>query len=621
MKNKHVIAILAIITLMVLAIPSVHAQTQLQTKATIRATQTQTFTGSLSAGHDSTQHTFSVPSNAEKVEVKLQMPSGADFDLSVWDDQGRRTGGWTSSDHSTKTNIPSSSYSGYSANPEWVKVDPPQTSGTWKTGAYAYSGSGTYTITVTITVPDADTTPPTVSITSPDDGATVTTSDVTVTWTGSDSGTGIDHYEVRIDSGSWTNVGTSTSHTFTGLSDGSHTVDVKAYDGAGNTNTDSVTFTVDTSSGGGTEPQTYTFTGSLSAGHDSTQHTFNVPDNTAKVEVKLQIPSGADFDLSVWDDQGRRTGGWTSSDHSTKTNIPSSSYSGYSANPEWVNVEPPQTSGTWKTGAYAYSGSGTYTITVTVTPQSGGGGGGGGGTGDGVVNKYAVIVGISDYKAINDLSYCDEDATDWYNFLHGTLGWSADHITVLGDTHSGNYPKYDGIATEHNVKQAIQNMVNTADADDIIAYISSGHGSGDGSGSSLLCMWDMSSGEDGEDGSLYDTELATLLKNAVADKIFVFLDHCYSGGFGDDLMNMPNKQHVYLTTTCTANGYGYDDSTHHNGAWTYYFLEYSWINHYSGSDSTALETIFSYAHSAYPHSGGDEPQQFDGDTSSYFYLH
>lgn len=32
-------------------------------------------------------------------------------------------------------------------------------------------------------------------------------------------------------------------------------------------------------------------------------------------------------------------------------------------------------------------------------------------------NKFAVIVGISDYKTISDLSFCDEDATDWYNFL------------------------------------------------------------------------------------------------------------------------------------------------------------------------------------------------------------
>ena len=470
---------------------------------------------------------------------------------------------------------------------------------------------------VTVTVDNGggapDTTPPTVTITSPEDGATLTTSDVTVTWTGSDDESGIDYYETRIDAGDWIYKGTSTSHTFTGLADGDHTVDVRAWDKAGNSNTDTVTFTVDTSGGGGGEPVTYTFTGSISQGEDSPRHQFDVPPDTDSVEVVLEMPAGTDFDLSLWDDQGRRTGGWTSTEKYTSTEIPNSQYSGYSADPETIDVVPPATSGTWEVGCYSYRGSGTYTITVTVTPESGGGGGG-----DGVVTKWAVIVGISDYEVISDLSYCDEDATDWYNHLSGTMNF--DNIWVYGDTHSANYPKYDGLATEYNVKQALQNMVSQADADDIIAFISSGHGSGDGYGSSFLCMWDCNSGESGEDGKLYDTELAAILDDAVADRIFVFLDHCYSGGFGDDLMGMPNSAHVYLTTTCTENGYGYDDPTHQNGAWTYYFLEYSWINHYGGDPNVSMEDVFSYAHANYPYGGGDEPQEFDGDTANPFYL-
>ncbi|MHA1364713.1 MAG: Ig-like domain-containing protein, partial [Candidatus Freyarchaeota archaeon] len=159
---------------------------------------------------------------------------------SLWDSNGARTGGWTSTDSSTKTDIANSDYSGYSADPEWINVDPPAVFGTWKTGCYAYSGSGTYTITVTLTLSGPDTTAPTVTITDPTDGSTVNSADVTVSWTGSDD-VGIDHYEVRIDGGSWINVGTSTSYTFTGLADGSHTVDVNAYDAAGNVGSDSVT--------------------------------------------------------------------------------------------------------------------------------------------------------------------------------------------------------------------------------------------------------------------------------------------------------------------------------------------------------------------------------------------
>ncbi len=83
-------------------------------------------------------------------------------------------------------------------------------------------------------------------ITSPSNGAVLSNSDVTISWSGSDSTSGIDHYEVRIDNGSWINAGTATQYTFTSVSDGTHTVDVKAVDVAGNNVTVTVSFTVDT---------------------------------------------------------------------------------------------------------------------------------------------------------------------------------------------------------------------------------------------------------------------------------------------------------------------------------------------------------------------------------------
>ncbi len=87
---------------------------------------------------------------------------------------------------------------------------------------------------------------PSIQITSPQDGSILNIDTVNITWTGSDANSGIDHYEIRIDSSSWKDVGTATSYQFTGLNDGSHTVDVKAVDKAGNEMIDSVSFVVDT---------------------------------------------------------------------------------------------------------------------------------------------------------------------------------------------------------------------------------------------------------------------------------------------------------------------------------------------------------------------------------------
>jgi hypothetical protein len=228
------------------------------------------------------------------------------------------------------------------------------------------------------------------------------------------------------------------------------------------------------------------------------------------------------------------------------------------------------------------------------------------------VQKYAVIVGISDYKAISDLSFCDEDASDWFNFVTGSLGVPTAHITLLGDGHSNDFPQYDGVATEANIKAALNNVVTLADDDDEIFYITSGHGSGDGRGSSYICAWDCGAGESGEDGDFYDTELAAILGNAIADKIFVFIDHCYSGGFGPELMALGNAADIYCATTCTDDGYGWDSPDHNNGLWTAYFLEVSWISQFGSNPSVALEDVFAYAHANYPKSGGDEPQEFDG---------
>lgn len=228
--------------------------------------------------------------------------------------------------------------------------------------------------------------------------------------------------------------------------------------------------------------------------------------------------------------------------------------------------------------------------------------------GDGVVKRYAVVVGISDYKAISDLSYCDEDASDWYTYLHAK-GYS---VIVLGDPTS-NYPKFDGVAKESAVKSAIQNMVAVADGDDIIAFVSSGHGTTI-SGSQVLCMWDANAGENGEDGFITDIELKNLFAPAMA-KIFIFLDHCNSGGM-DEIMSNANAANVYMTTTCGPRGYGYDVPQYQNGKWTYWFLEQGLV----GQGFTTMESCFTWAFAQYNARGQDAPMQFDGNTSVSFTL-
>ncbi|MCP8304042.1 MAG: hypothetical protein H3Z50_01010 [archaeon] len=87
---------------------------------------------------------------------------------------------------------------------------------------------------------------PTISIISPKNGSEVRSSTVDAIWSGSDTGSGISRYEIRLDGGSWIIKGIA-NHNFTGVSDGSHTVHFKVIDKAGNSKEAIADFTVNTS--------------------------------------------------------------------------------------------------------------------------------------------------------------------------------------------------------------------------------------------------------------------------------------------------------------------------------------------------------------------------------------
>jgi Big-like domain-containing protein len=93
-----------------------------------------------------------------------------------------------------------------------------------------------------------DSVPPTIAIVSPAQGNVSLTDSVTVTWNASDNESGLDHFDVRVDSrAAVQRPANSTSYTVPGLSDGPHRIEVTAYDVVANSQSASVEVTVDTS--------------------------------------------------------------------------------------------------------------------------------------------------------------------------------------------------------------------------------------------------------------------------------------------------------------------------------------------------------------------------------------
>jgi hypothetical protein len=536
--------------------------------------------GSLSAAGASQMYQITVNSGATNMKTTVSDPTSSDFDS-----YGKLGAQPTTSSYTWR---------GYTGNhPEVVDYANPG-AGTWYIMVYAYSGSGSFTITCAITYGSSDTTAPVVTISAPASGATVSGT-TTISFSATDAN-GISSYKIKIDG---TQVATTNSYSWatTSYANGAHTIRCEATDPSSNVGYSERSVTVSNTvvDDGGALTDGVTANGNMDSADVSDMWYIDVGASATSMYVVLGIAGSGDFD-----DYGKFNAQPTTSVYDWR---------GYTSGGEENTVTNPAQGRHYIMVQY-YSGSGAYTLTVTITY----------GTPPGpgnfklgqLTNKYALVVGISDYKAINDLSYCDEDATDWYNYLVNTCGYPAANVRVLGDGAStSSYPVTCwGKATEANYKTCLTWLAGQTGAE--ISFITSGHGSGDGAGESYLCAWDCSSGESGQDGNFYDHEISAILGAATAAKIFVFIDHCYSGGIGPELMAMSNKANVYCTTTCTANGYGYDEPSSSNGAWTNQFVHVTLQAHFGSSINTTMEEAFTYAASGYSHTGGDAPMQFDG---------
>src|SRR5437773_2700374 len=141
-----------------------------------------------------------------------------------------------------------------------------------------------------------DTTPPTIAINSPASGAIIPVNSITLNWSASDTGTGLDHFELSFDGGAVTVLGpTEGNHTFAGLSQGSHTATLVAFDLAGHTTAVARSFTVDTIAPSIT-------LSAPAAGYLSTGNvvvTWTASDNNGLARIEVSLDGGAPIALGA----------------------------------------------------------------------------------------------------------------------------------------------------------------------------------------------------------------------------------------------------------------------------------------------------------------------------------
>jgi hypothetical protein len=328
-----------------------------------------------------------------------------------------------------------------------------------------------------------------VTITNPSEGETV---DGTVIITVDSN----DNPTISID-GSAVGQGVSWQWDTTQYSNGAHTIKASAKG-----NTDTVTVTV-SNGGGQNTPPTVVITN---------------PNNGATVSGSVSItvdatdPEDGALSADIYIDGAYKTTG--------------SSY-------------------TWDTSAYS---DGSHTIyaeatdsgglsasdEITVTVSNGGGD----------INKYALVIGISDYEGtVNDLNYCDDDAMDWKNFLQSN-GYT---VTILTDNQ----------ATAANIENALYDLMAAEDGDDYVVLTYSGHGIRDRTYGSCIISHDLYYMTHGYFESFFDT--------AESQHIYVTFDACEIGDF-QDLVDANSVGAFASNRRLSYDG----DSSMKNGVFTYY---------------------------------------------------
>ena len=239
---------------------------------------------------------------------------------------------------------------------------------------------------------------------------------------------------------------------------------------------------------------------------------------------------------------------------------------------------------------------------VTLRGKPGGGGGGkpvrqaatgllGEQLGTGA-NKYAILVGVSDYPGTgSDLQYCDDDAQDMYAALTTLYGYSESNTHLLTDMGANFTAIWD----------AISDVKSQAVAGDEVVFFFSGHGTngvandGDNektdeaivghNGSSLIAIW--------------DGQLKAWFSGFNTTRIIFIFDSCLAGGMTD--LQAPGR---IINMACSESGLSYEDSLWQNGQFTYFFVDQGMLaseaDRYDNLPSVAdvtVEEAFDYAKS------------------------
>ena len=85
-------------------------------------------------------------------------------------------------------------------------------------------------------------------------------------------------------------------------------------------------------------------------------------------------------------------------------------------------------------------------------------------------NKWAILIGINEYRFLNDLNYCGADVEALGKRLK-TAGYSADRVIAMHDNAERAL-----LPQKENIEEAISNTIRKVRKGDLVIMAFSGHG-------------------------------------------------------------------------------------------------------------------------------------------------
>ncbi len=180
---------------------------------------------------------------------------------------------------------------------------------------------------------------------------------------------------------------------------------------------------------------------------------------------------------------------------------------------------------------------------------------------------WAIIVGVDDYRSLNfNTEYCAEDANDLAQILRPIYG--DDHVILLTGANATNTAVYD----------AIGNISNKDGLEDTCFFYFTGHSAGRGS---YMCTYDPPGQIDIPGigtvyGKLFNptklinpSQFSDAMSKLNSGSIFIVLDMCDSGGFGERLLD----ERMTILCSSVAGKESWESEDLEGGIFSHFFLE------------------------------------------------